>query len=132
MPLALLAAMPPIMAELIEAGSGPILRPYGASRRLACAPTTPGCSRMRRPSSRISQRLQPSPATTRIEPVGRAQDAGDLGLVGRADHDLRVEPIEARVGAVSEGVQRVGEQALRRDEGADVGQKALVAFGEHG
>jgi hypothetical protein len=27
MPLALLAAMPPIIAELMEAGSGPILRP---------------------------------------------------------------------------------------------------------
>src|SRR5438045_1888802 len=38
MPLALLAAMPPIIAASIEAGSGPIFLPSGASLRLAAAP----------------------------------------------------------------------------------------------
>jgi len=44
MPLALFAAMPPIMAELMEAGSGPIFLPKGASQAFARAPTTPGWS----------------------------------------------------------------------------------------
>jgi hypothetical protein len=42
MPEALLAAMPPILQALIEAGSGPIFLPCGASRRLTSPPMMPG------------------------------------------------------------------------------------------
>lgn len=37
-PLELLEAMPPIMQEEMDEGSGPIFFPYGAKNRLACAP----------------------------------------------------------------------------------------------
>ena len=67
MPLALLAAMPPIIAVSIEAGSGPILRPSGASARLAIAPITPGCSVIDCASSAIRSLRQPSPSSTSTE-----------------------------------------------------------------
>ena len=67
MPLALLAAMPPIIAESIDAGSGPILRPNGARRRLAMAPMTPGCSVMVSPPSPGVQPRQLSPSSTSTE-----------------------------------------------------------------
>jgi hypothetical protein len=41
MPEALLAAMPPILQALIDAGSGPIFLPNGA-RRLTSPPMMPG------------------------------------------------------------------------------------------
>ena len=41
-PDALLAAIPPIIAALIEAGSGPIFLPYRASKAFARAPVIPG------------------------------------------------------------------------------------------
>jgi hypothetical protein len=67
MPLALLAAMPPIFAASIDAGSGPILRPSGASARFACAPITAGPRRIVAPPSRTSSRRKPSPSTTSTE-----------------------------------------------------------------
>ena len=67
MPLALLAAMPPIIAASIDAGSGPILRANGASRRLAAAPITPGCSAIVAPSALGTHARQPSPSTTSTE-----------------------------------------------------------------
>ncbi len=67
MPLALLAAMPPIIAVSIEAGSGPILRPSGARRRLAIAPITPGPSVMVWASPATATRLHASPSRTRTE-----------------------------------------------------------------
>ena len=67
MPLALLAAMPPIIAASIDAGSGPILRPNGARRRLATAPITPGCSVMVLPSALGTQRCQSSVSITSTE-----------------------------------------------------------------
>jgi hypothetical protein len=67
MPLALLATMPPILQALIEAGSGPILRPNGASQALACAPITPGCRRICVPWPRISRPFQLSPSTISTE-----------------------------------------------------------------
>jgi hypothetical protein len=70
-PLALLAAMPPIIAASIDAGSGPILRPNGASLRLAAAPMTPGCSAIvwSSPSPSIRQPRQLSPSSTSTESV---------------------------------------------------------------
>ncbi len=67
MPLALFAAMPPIFAVSIDAGSGPILRAYGSRRRLASAPMTPGCSAIVAPSALGWQSRQPSPSTTSTE-----------------------------------------------------------------
>ena len=67
MPLALLAAMPPIIAASIDAGSGPILRPSGASLRFATPPITPGCSVTVRASSAIATPRQPSPSITSTE-----------------------------------------------------------------
>ena len=67
MPLALLAAMPPIIAASIEAGSGPILRWKGSSRRFACAPITPGCSEIVQPPAPTWQPCQPSPSITSTE-----------------------------------------------------------------
>ncbi len=67
MPLALLATMPPILQALIEAGSGPILRPNGASQAFAWAPMTPGCRRICAPSARISRPFQLSPRTSSTE-----------------------------------------------------------------
>ncbi|MCY1460361.1 hypothetical protein D9M71_779140 [compost metagenome] len=67
MPLALLATMPPILQALIEAGSGPILRPKGASQALAWAPITPGCRRICWPWWRISRPFQLSPSTISTE-----------------------------------------------------------------
>ena len=67
MPLALLAAMPPIVAVSIDAGSGPILRPSGARRRLAAAPTTPGCSVTEPASAAIVTPRQLSPSSTSTE-----------------------------------------------------------------
>ena len=69
MPLALLAAMPPIIAESIDAGSGPILHPKRASWRLAAAPITPGCNVIVAASTPISQRRQLSPSRTSTESV---------------------------------------------------------------
>jgi len=42
MPLELLDRMPPIMAALIEAGSGPIFRANGFKARLTLAPIAAG------------------------------------------------------------------------------------------
>ncbi|MCY1560780.1 hypothetical protein D9M68_979560 [compost metagenome] len=67
MPLALLATMPPILQALIEAGSGPILRPKGASQALAWAPITPGCRRICSPCLRMSRPFQLSPSTSSTE-----------------------------------------------------------------
>ncbi|MNN39837.1 hypothetical protein D3C81_1538890 [compost metagenome] len=67
MPLALLATIPPILQALIEAGSGPILRPNGASQALAWAPITPGCRRICVPWPRISRPFQLSPSTISTE-----------------------------------------------------------------
>ncbi len=67
MPLALLATIPPILQALIEAGSGPILRPNGASQALAWAPMTPGCSLICSPWPRTSRPFQLSPSTIRTE-----------------------------------------------------------------
>ena len=67
MPLELLATMPPIFAALIEAGSGPILRPSGASQALAWAPMTPGCRRICAPLARMSRPFQLSPRTISTE-----------------------------------------------------------------
>ena len=67
MPLELFAAMPPIIAESIDAGSGPILRRNGARRRLATAPMTPGCRTIVWPSSAGVQPRQWSPIRTSTE-----------------------------------------------------------------
>ena len=69
MPLALLAAMPPIIAESIDAGSGPILHPKRASWWLAAAPITPGCNVIVAASTPTSQWRQLSPSSTSTESV---------------------------------------------------------------
>ncbi len=74
MPLALLAAMPPIIAASIDAGSGPILRPKGASARFAAAPMTPGPSVMVAASGATSMWRQPSPSSTSTESVSAWPD----------------------------------------------------------
>ncbi len=139
MPLALLAAMPPIIAASIDAGSGPILRPSGASRRLAAAPMTPGCSVTVAASAPTAQPRQPSPSSTSTESViawpdrlvpaarkvtgvrepraGREQ-APHLVLALDHDHDRGHQPVEAGVGAPGEQAQRIGDQPLAGDEPA--------------
>ncbi|MNN31786.1 hypothetical protein D3C81_1454870 [compost metagenome] len=74
MPLALLATIPPILQALIEAGSGPILRPNGASQALAWAPMTPGCRRICVPPSRMSRAFQLSPSTSNTESLTACPD----------------------------------------------------------
>ena len=69
MPLALLAAIPPIMQWLIEAGSGPIFRRYGARQALASAPRIPGSSEIFSPSPWMVRFLHPPARTTRTESV---------------------------------------------------------------
>jgi hypothetical protein len=69
MPLALLAAIPPIMQWLIDAGSGPIFRRYGARRALASAPMTPGPSEIFSPLPWRTQFRHPPASTTRTESV---------------------------------------------------------------
>ena len=64
MPELLLAAMPPILAALIEAGSGPILRPSGARRRLTSAPTMAGPTCTVLPPAPMWQVARPSPSST--------------------------------------------------------------------
>jgi hypothetical protein len=49
-----LAITPPTQAMSVLAGSGPSLRPYGASTRLTCPSTLPGRARTRVPSSSAS------------------------------------------------------------------------------
>ncbi len=68
-PDALFATMPPIMQAPIDAGSGPILRPYGASAAFASAPMTPGSRTIRSPPSFTSRRCHPPARTSRIESV---------------------------------------------------------------
>ena len=46
MPLELLDKIPPIIAALIEAGSGPIFLPYFLSEWFTLAPITEGSTRM--------------------------------------------------------------------------------------
>ena len=137
MPLALLAAMPPIIAASIEAGSGPILLPSGASLRLAAAPITPGCSVINAPSAATSMPRQPSPSMTRTEsliawperlvPAARnvtgvvqasaaGEHAAELGLVVDHDEELGDQAVEAGVGSPSEQAQRVDDEALGRQE----------------
>ena len=48
-PLELLAIIPPTLAVLIDAGSGPICRPIFASQPLASLPITPGCKQILSP-----------------------------------------------------------------------------------
>ena len=128
--------MPPIIAASIDAGSGPILRPKGASRRFAAAPITPGCSVIGLRGRPISQRRQLSPSSTstesviawpdRLVPAARNVTASEACAVAEQAHhfllaldhddDLRHEPIEARVGAPGQQPQRIGDQAIVRDE----------------
>jgi hypothetical protein len=61
--------MPPIIAASIDAGSGPILRPKLASRRLAIAPITPGCSAIVSASVPMRHPRQLSPSSTSTESV---------------------------------------------------------------
>ncbi len=61
--------MPPIIAASIDAGSGPILRPWGARRRLASAPMTPGCKVIVAASAPTLQPRQRSPSSIRTESV---------------------------------------------------------------
>src|SRR5256885_584654 len=51
MPPELLAMTPPTVAASVLAGSGPSLRPYGASAALACPRIVPGRTRARTPPS---------------------------------------------------------------------------------
>ena len=74
MPLALLAAMPPIIAASIEAGSGPILRPCAARARLAAAPITPGCRVTVAASGDTCTLAQPSPSITSTESLSACPD----------------------------------------------------------
>ncbi|PSK61667.1 hypothetical protein B0E53_06430 [Micromonospora sp. MH33] len=76
-PLELLATTPPTVQADSLAGSGPSLRPYGASRALTCRSTTPGCTRTRRPSSRTSR----SRKCRRVSTSSRSVTAWPLRLV---------------------------------------------------
>ncbi len=74
MPLALLAAMPPIIAASMLAGSGPILRPSGARRRFAAEPMTPGCRWMTAASADTRMPCQLSPNNTSTESLSACPD----------------------------------------------------------
>ena len=68
-PLALLATIPPIIAEPTEAGSGPILRPNGLRIWFKRAPTIPAWLRITAPLSSTSYFSQPCEASTSTESV---------------------------------------------------------------
>ena len=137
MPLALLAAMPPIIAESIDAGSGPILHPNCARWWFAAAPITPGCNVIVAASAPISQlapvvteqhqhrigdrlprktRAGGSESDRRSELRARGEQP-DHFLFALDDHcELRDQPIEARVGSPGQQTQRIGDQALVGNE----------------
>ena len=112
MPLALLAAMPPIIAASIEAGSGPILRPSGASLRLAAAPITPGCRVIDAPSAATSM---PAPAVAEHD-EDRVADrlAREAGAGGAEGHRRaaagRSSEHAAKLGLVVDDDDELGNQ----------------------
>ncbi len=67
-PPELFAITPPTVAMSVLAGSGPSLRPWGASTRLACPRIVPGLTRTRSPSSSASTPLKWRRTSTRIPP----------------------------------------------------------------
>ena len=118
------------------AGSGPSLRPYGASTRLAWPSTVPGAHprarrRRRRPRPRAKWRrtstrmpslwawpLRLVPPARRVTGIARAAAVGEhLGdVVGVAGHHhrLRDQPVGAGVGGVADEVERPGRAPGRR------------------
>ena len=108
----------------------------GASRRLAAAPITPGCSVIVAPSALDTQPRQPSPSSTQHRVADRL--AGQAGAGGAERHrraaaarssastrthlvlvldhhdDLRHQPVEAGVGAPGQQAQRIGDEPRGR------------------
>ena len=68
-PLALLAAIPPIIAELMEAGSGPIFLPNGFKMSFALEPITPGSKAILSPFDSTLAPVQFPANKTRTESV---------------------------------------------------------------
>jgi len=66
MPLALLERMPPTVAVLMEAGSGPNLVEYGRRARFTWAPMTPGWTLTRAPLSSTWMPRQCRATSTRM------------------------------------------------------------------
>ena len=69
MPDELLATTPPMVQAPSLAGSGPNLRPYGASRAFSARTVTPGWTRTRAPSSSTSMPLKLRRTSTRTPSV---------------------------------------------------------------
>ena len=125
MPLELLATTPPIVQADSLAGSGPSLRPYGASRALTWRSTAPGCTRTRAPPSStsmprklppgvheevLSDRLPAQAGAPRTEGQRKAgaQQRGDLpGALGHQD-GLRGEQVVRSVVGHAEPVTHPG------------------------
>ena len=145
--------MPPTVQVAIEAGSGPIFRPYGARTRFACAPMTPGCTRTSRPPSStdgtapvpraISTRM-PSvtacperlvPAARKISGILRARREREEGphlVDARSEDDgLRHEAVEARVRGPRDPVDRARGDAQRTDDRFQRRNQAGVGLREH-
>ena len=68
-PEALFITIPPTIALLIDAGSGPNFLPYPDRKSFTFEPMTPGCNLIVMPSSRVDICSQFFPATTRTESV---------------------------------------------------------------
>jgi hypothetical protein len=143
MPLALLATMPPILQALIEAGSGPILRPKGQpgvglgadhaglqadllalAANLAAVPV-------------IAEHDQHRVADGLARQAGAGGAEGDrhplaLGQLEQADHfvfgldahhQLGDQPVEAGVGAEGQGRGGVVEAAFGGDQALGITQE---------
>ena len=155
MPEELFAAMPPILQASIEAGSGPILRPKNASRRLASPPIIAGPSRTTAEAGskaklakafaetdqhRIRDRLPRQGGAGGAKGHRRAliaaegENGGDFILVFHRHDDARRQPVETGVGSVSEQAQGIGDDPLRRQDGGEVAlqQGVIDFFARHG
>ena len=136
----------------MEAGSGPILRPSGASRALASAPMTPGlehdaraavldlasrASRRRAPPapsrrSACPERLVPAARKVTCTPSrdGQGDEACHLVAGDGLHHDLRHEPVEAGVGAEGQRPERIAHHAIGGEEGGGLVPEPPVRAGE--
>ena len=63
--------------------------------------------------------------------TARGEQADDVGLALDDRDDLRHEAVEARIGAVGEGAQRVGDEPLARHEAREVVVQPIVGRAEH-
>ena len=134
MPLALLARMPPIMQASIDAGSGPMRRPWTARTSFTRLPTTPGSTRTRAPSTStrdtlpVARQLDQQPVAHRLPRQAGAggaegqrqavaaregEEARHLGRRHRLHDGARQQAVDAGVVGVGDAVDRAGRGCAR-------------------